>query len=138
MNEKRQCLINTLRGERGELYFRKGGRRVRLASCSPKIEIWQEETSAPCIGGETLIRRLFFSVVICGDTILTRDVDEAFIRSVEGFDLNVELQRTDGNYKLVKITDLPLHEYDATANRWTFVTNAYQSANVKHLLEEFT
>ncbi|MCR5688782.1 MAG: hypothetical protein K6G71_00870 [Clostridiales bacterium] len=135
---KRRCLLNTLHGERGELYFRKGGRRVRLTSCTPAIEIWREETSAPCIGGETLITRLFFSVIICDDAVFTRDVNAEFLQSVDGFDLNVELQRADGNYKLAKITDLPLHEYDATENKLTFVTNAYQSANVKHLLEELT
>ena len=70
-------LVKTLHFENGKLYAATQGRRILLAECQPKVEIYEHETDIPVLGRQSYtVKKRHISIVICSDMEYTRDVDE--------------------------------------------------------------
>lgn len=127
----RKRLIKTLYFENGELYTVTQGRRVLLAGCAPKIEIYEHLSDVPVLGRSCAIKEWKVSIVICDGMDFTRRVDVDFLKTVTQFDLSADIQRTDGVYENIVFDNLIPSEIDLS-NSWVFGTE--NQAILKKLL----
>ena len=96
----RKTLLKTIHLERGELYCTVNGNRCLIANCSPKLEIYENESTVSVLGKEQRIKKLEYSLVICYNTEFTRKVDEKYLSSISSFDLKAQVQREDGVFEV--------------------------------------
>ncbi len=99
-------LIKTLHFENGELYTVTQGRRVLLARCMPKIEIYEHITDVPMLGGSYAVKTWKVSIIICDEMDFTRSVDVDFFKTVSQYDLSADIQRADGVYEKIVFDNL--------------------------------
>lgn len=113
-------LVKTLYFESGKLYSTTKGRRILLATCEPKIEIYEHLTDIPTLGKQGgTVKRRHVTVVICDNLDYTREVNEEFLKSVTCFELTADIQREDGVFENVIFNNLGLIEIDLDGD-WTF------------------
>lgn len=112
-------LAKTLFGVNGQLYTVQNGKRVLLASCIPRLEIYEDITHIPAFGADAKVKKQHISLVLCEEPELTREVDTEFFRMVTGFDLSADFQRTDGVFETLFFDALIPEEIDLDGN-WTF------------------
>lgn len=112
-------LVKTLIGANGRLYNVQNGNRTLLAQCVPKIEIYEEIAYIPALGSGTKVIKRHISLVLCGELELTQKVDAEFFRTVTGFDLSADFQRTDGVFETLFFDALIPEELDLDGE-WTF------------------
>lgn len=95
-------LIKTLFFERGEMYTVTNGRRILMARCEPKIEIYEHRQNIKAVGMRNYsVKKYHIVVVLCSDLDFTRDIDEKFLRSVSRFEMTADIQRDDGIFEKV-------------------------------------
>lgn len=90
-------LIITAKCEFGMLYSLTGGRRIKLAACTPRLEIMERVMHIPTLGrngGD--VKRIHLILAICEDMDCTRRIDEEYLRGISGFDLEASIWRNDG------------------------------------------
>lgn len=115
-------LVKTLHFENGKLYATTQGRRILLAECRPKVEIYEHETDIPVLGRQSYtVKKRHISIVICSDMEYTRDVDEKFLRTVSQFELSADIQRVDGVFENIIFDGLYPVEIDLDID-WIFET----------------
>ena len=102
----RKTLLKTVPLERGELYSTVNRERLLLARCSPKLEIYENETQVAILGREQGIKKTEYSLVICYDTEFTRNVDNCYLSSISAFDLKAQIQRTDGVFEVINFNNI--------------------------------
>lgn len=113
-------LIKTLYFECGKLYIILEGRRILLANCEPKIEIFEHSTKVPILGKQGgSVKKHHITVVICGNLDFTREIDEEFLQSVTSFELTADIQREDGIFENIAFDKLDVSEIDLDGD-WTF------------------
>ena len=115
----RKRLIKTLYCENGKLYSTTQGRRVLLAECVPKIEIYEHTTDIPVLGKGCVVKERHISIVLCNDMEYTRTVDVDFLRTVSRFELSADIQRTDGVYENILFDEIYPKEIDLE-DSWMF------------------
>lgn len=115
-------LVKTLHFENGKLYATTQGRRILLAECRPKVEIYEHETDIPVLGRQSyMVKKRHISIVICSDMEYTRDADENFLRTVSQFELSADIQRVDGVFENIIFDGLYPVEIDLDID-WIFET----------------
>ncbi len=115
-------LIKTLYFENGKLYVTTQGRRILLAECLPKIEIYEHVTEIPVLGRQSYtVKKRHISIVICSDMEYTREADEKFLRTVSQFEVSADIQRADGVFENIIFDNLYPVEIDLDVD-WTFET----------------
>lgn len=117
-------LLLTLPSEHGELFYVTAGRRVLLANCTPRIEIYEHASEFSTIGG-TGIKRIYAALTLCGKPAFTRPVDEAFLKKVDSFDLSSDIQRKDGIYEVFHFRNIQPHNIEIDGE-WVFALNEKQ------------
>jgi len=127
-------LVNTLYLENGELYVTIGGRRVLLAECRPKIEIYEHLINVKSIGIQKSynVKKRHVVLVLCADLDFTREVNEDFLQNVTKFELSADIQRTDGVFEKILFDNINPTEIDLD-NDWIFEADEYQEI-VKKLI----
>lgn len=113
-----QRLIKTICCENGELYSTSNARRVLLARCGVRLEIMEDSQDIPMLGGYKVKRR-HVMIVLCSDMEFTRKADVDFLKTVTAYDLSVDIQRQDGVYEPIPITNIRPEEIDLDGE-WKF------------------
>lgn len=112
-------LAKTLFGVNGQLYTVQNGKRVLLASCIPRLEIYEDITHIPAFGADAKVKKRHISLVLCEEPELTREVDTEFFRMVTGFDLSADFQRADRVFETLFFDALIPEEIDLDGD-WSF------------------
>lgn len=114
-------LLNTLSGEKGELFTIGQGRRVVFAHCKPLISIYENTTQIPVLGKNSYAKKsMRFVAALCKDTEFTSGTVEDTMQKAERYELSVDLMRNDGiverfffhNISLVEISPAGGWEFD--------------------------
>lgn len=96
----RKRLVKTLLFEHGELYGIIDGRRILLARCEPRVELFEHSTDVPVLGEQGYqVKRCHIGIVLCPTPDTTRNIDEKFLQMVTRFELSADIQRTDGIFE---------------------------------------
>ena len=113
-------LIKTISCEKGELYNIVGDKRLLLARCEPKLEIYEHSQSIPILGKRSYdVKRLHAVLVLCGEPELTRAVDEEYLERITRFEFVADIQRSDGVFESMKFDNiLPVEIW--LDGDWTF------------------
>lgn len=115
-----KTLIKTLFGERGELYTVADGRRVLLARCCPKIEIYQHSQRVNSIGVHGCnVKSRHVGVVICAEREMTRETSLDFLERVSRFEFLGDFQREDGIFERIRFDNIVPDELNLDDD-WTF------------------
>jgi hypothetical protein len=115
-----RTLIKTLSSENGEIYAVTDGRRVLLARCKPKIEIYEHSRAIGVLGSrDGRVKTHANAVVICPDPDATREIDADFLRAVSRFELIADIQRGDGVFERIVFDALAPDEIDLGGD-WIF------------------
>lgn len=86
-------LIKTLTCERGELYVTSAGRRFLLANFKGRIEIFENMRLVPRLGTlQKGTKKIYASIMICGNLEYQREVDDDFIDSGKVFDAVADVE----------------------------------------------
>lgn len=118
-------LLLTLPCERGELYYITEGRRLLLARCTPKIEVYEHITSVPVLGHSCGVKTYHAALVICTEPEQTRPVDADLLQRAEAFDLAADIQRKDGIFEAFQFYGLQPEEIQQ-GGPWIFNLQARQ------------
>ncbi len=113
-------LLITIPCERGELFYISSGRRVLLAECNAKLEIYEHAT----LGGSG-VKRIYAALVVCSGAEFTRHVDDAFLEAADGFDLSADIQRKDGIFEAFYFRNMQPEEINI-GGEWIFSPNEKQ------------
>lgn len=115
-----KCLIQTLLFENGELYGIVRGRRILLAQCDPKVEIYEHSTDVPMPGMQRYrVKKRQTGMVLCPSPDTTRQIDEGFLRAVTRFEVFADIQREDGIFEKIRFDNLIPNEIDLDGD-WKF------------------
>ena len=112
-------LLKTIQGENGELFALIDGNRILLANCKPSFELFEECVSVPILGTSYKVKSYKFVIVLCDDLAYTREVSIDYFRKVKGFDLVVDIQRTDGVFEVIKLNNIIPTEIELDG-QWRF------------------
>lgn len=113
-------IIKTIDFENGELYGIIGGRRVLLARCVPKAEVYEYITEIPLLGQQGYkVKERHAGLVICPEPDTTRTVNADFLRAVTRFELSADVQRKDGIFETMRFDELVPKEIDLDED-WIF------------------
>lgn len=126
-------LLLTLPCENGELYSTVDSRRVKLADCIPKIEIYEISSLVPILGCSCEVKRYQAALVLCEDMDFTRRMDEKYLRTVSNFILSTEVQRKDGVFEALNFSNLRPDDIEI-GGTWTFEI-LESPERIKRLLE---
>lgn len=126
-------LLLTLPCEKGELYSMVDSRRVKLADCTPKIEIYEISSLVPILGRSCKVKRYQAALVLCEDMDFTRRMDEKYLRTVSNFILSTEVQRKDGVFEVLNFSNLRPDDIEI-GGTWTFEI-LESPERIKRLLE---
>nr|DAI01600.1 MAG TPA: hypothetical protein [Caudoviricetes sp.] len=113
-------LIKTIKSESGTLYSLAGGRRIKLAVCTPRLEIMERITHIPTLGrngGD--VKRIHFILAICDAVDYTRRIDEDYLSSISGFDLEASIWRNDGISEVFYFQNMDVREINLDGE-WLF------------------
>lgn len=90
-------LLNTLFGEKGELFTIGQGRRVVFAHCKPQISIYERTTQVPIMGNQGCKKKsMRFTVALCENTEFICNSVEETLQKTERYELTADLLRKDG------------------------------------------
>lgn len=126
-------LLLTLPCENGELYSTVDSRRIKLADCTPKIEIYEISSPFPILGRSCEVKRYQAALVLCEDMDFTRRMDEKYLRTVSSFILSTEVQRKDGVFEVLNFSNLRPDGIEI-GGTWTFEI-LESPERIKRLLE---
>lgn len=115
-------LLNTLFGEKGDLFTIGHGRRVLFAHCKPQINIFEKSTQVSVLGGGHGIKSMRFTIALCGDMEFTSDAVEEALQKVERYELTADLLRNDGIVERFYFHNISLMEINP-AGEWEFELN---------------
>ncbi len=119
MNIKRTTLLREIPVERCELYCTVKGNRCLLARCEAEIEVYEEERAVPILGRSRTVKKIKYSLVLCNELELTRNIEEEYLKYIEAFDLKGQIQRYDGIFESVNLNNLiPTERW--SADMWEF------------------
>lgn len=126
-------LIKTLLFERGELYVCVNGRRLLLAYCDPKIEVYEHRQSITAIGMNGYqVKSYHVAITLCENMDFTRDAEIAFLETVTDFELVADIQRSDGIFEQMVFKRLTPEEINL-GETWKFEVSG-QLELIKKLL----
>jgi len=115
-----QVLIKTLKGENGELYAVIDGRRVLLAKCNLRVEVYEHSQKVNILGAQGYrVKKHNSALVICAVTETTRDVDVDYLQKISHFEVLGDFQREDGIFERVVFDSLSPVDIDLHGN-WVF------------------
>ncbi|MCD7817849.1 MAG: hypothetical protein LUH07_02200 [Lachnospiraceae bacterium] len=120
-NITRKTLLRSIEFERGELYSRMNGRRCLFARCTPRLEIYEHETTVPILGEGRKIKKVSYSLVICQDLDLTRPTREDDFSTVTVYDLSAQILKEDGVYQVITFDNIIPSEIHLDGD-WIFET----------------
>lgn len=87
-----QRLVKTITCGNGNLYSITGGRRILLATCSPRIEITERSVNIKSIGVHGFnVKKNYITLVLCAAPGLTRELDMDFWNTVTGFSIETDI-----------------------------------------------
>ena len=113
-------LLRTVPLENGELYGIVGSRRILLANCQPKVEVYEHSTRVTSIGRHSYdVKSNHAVLVLCPDPETTREVNAEFLQTVSQFDLRAEIQREDGVFEVIMFENLYPNEIELGGD-WEF------------------
>lgn len=117
-------LVLTIPCERSELYYNISGRRILLANCVPKLEIYEhtKPLNALTTAG---IKNYHAALALCGEPEFTRRVDDTFLRQVQSFDLSTDIQRKNGTFEVFRFMNIKPQEIPLDGE-WVFELNETQ------------
>ncbi len=111
---KKETLVKRVRLENGELYIKLNGEMILLARCEPIIEVYEQAMSINAIGyKKPSIKRLRYSLILCGNSVYTRKVDENYLYKAKGFTLVAEKQRRDGIFERLTFDELTINDINS-------------------------
>lgn len=118
-----QTLIKTLCAENGELYAVTDGRRIQLAKCRPRLEIYEHTVAVPLLGAKSYgVKSYHSAIALCPDPETTREVDADYLRSISRFELSADIQRSDGIFERIRFDNLIPEEINLCGT-WRFEVN---------------
>ena len=126
-------LILTIPCENGELYSTIDSRRIKLADCTPRIEIYEMSSLVPILGCSCKVKQYQAALILCDDMDFTRRIDDKYLCAVSGFVLSTEVQRKDGVFERLNFYDLQPVDIEL-GGTWTFGINE-SPEKIKRLLE---
>lgn len=113
-------LVNTIYLENSELYTISNGRRIKLADCSARVEIYEHSEQIRTVGNLMCnVKKRHIKIVLCGEFNFTRAVDSDYIKTVTAFEICGDLQREDGIFERKCINGLIPLEIDLDGE-WMF------------------
>lgn len=124
---KKTVLLSTLISSSSEIFIHVNGRRIKLSECNAKIELYEQRTQINSVGGKG-IRKRKVSLVICDNV----GSETCNLEDISGFDVSVELLRTDGIYERVILSDLSIDEIEEFGE-WRFEVTDHKQ--IKRLFE---
>lgn len=93
-------LTRRIKAETAELFAVKEGRRLLLAECKPELEIYEDTQKISVLGCKTCkVRRSKLLSVVCFKPDITREADADFLQSVSRFEMQADVQRSDGIFE---------------------------------------
>lgn len=81
-------LLVTLLCENGELYSTIDSRRIKLADCTPKIEVYEMSSPVPNLGRSCKVKQYQAALVLREDMDFTRHIDDKYLCAVSDFALS--------------------------------------------------
>jgi len=113
-------LLKTLAFEKGELYGIIDSRRILLANCQPKAEIYEHSTRVTSFGRSGYgVKSNHVVLVFCPEPETTREIDAEFLQTVSRFELHAEIQREDGVIEVIRFDNLSPCEIELGGD-WEF------------------
>lgn len=129
-----QRLVKTITCENGNLYSVIDGRRILLATCSPRIEITEQSANVKSIGVHGFnVKKNYITLVLCNTPGLTKELDMDFWNKVTGFGIEADIQRTDGIFEKMYFDNAVPKEINLDGD-WVFEV-AEQPGLTKKLLK---
>ena len=117
-------LLMTIPCEHSELFYISSGRRILLAECAANLEIYEHTSQARAIGGNG-VKRIYAALALCEAAEFTRPVDDAFLKTVDCFDLSADIQRRDGVFEAFHFRNIQPEEINIDGE-WVFLLNEKQ------------
>ena len=116
-----ETLVKTLQGNNNEVYAITGGQRLRLASCNLNICIYEQSQSVTAIGVQGYQFKVNNAATVeCSDIDATRNVDIDFVKKVSRFEIQTDVQRSDGIFERIVFDNLLPREIGVCGN-WEFI-----------------
>lgn len=117
-NKMTKRLVKTLPFESGELYGIVDGRRLLLATCKPKAELYECLTDVPVLGAQSYkIKSRAAGIVLCPSP--HTNVTAQLLSRVSRFELSGDVVRLDGVLENVRFDSLIPQEIDLDGD-WKF------------------
>ena len=117
-------LLMTIPCEHGKLFYVSSSRRILLADCTADLKIYEHTSRVKAIGGVG-IKRIYAALALCDAAEFTRPVDDAFLNSVDCFDLSADIQCQNGVFEVFHFRNIQPEEID-TEGKWVFSLNEKQ------------
>jgi hypothetical protein len=99
-------LLNTLYLENGELHVTIGNRRVLLAICKAKIELYEDVHYIKSLGKNRYKADAHSIQVVCSGAEFTREVDIDLLKDITEFSLLADIQRKDGIFEFLEFDNI--------------------------------
>lgn len=112
-------LIRTIDTENGKLYTISNGRRLPLADCTVKIQIYESRTNIPVLGKGSGVKKLYASLFVCGDIEGVREITAEFLKTVSRFEATADILRQDGIFERVYFDNIQPTEINLDGE-WEF------------------
>lgn len=114
-------VVATLYPENGEVFTLSAGRRHMLAKCGLRIDIVQHTAAFKARNPQGYgVKRRYISLVFCLEPETAAGITEEVFRSVEGYEIYCEIERSDGSYEKIKLDNLLEESVDLYQNEWEF------------------
>ena len=127
-------VIATLHPENGEVFILSAGRTRKLAKCNLQIDIIQHTTTFKARNPKGYdVKRRYISLVFCLDPEMTTEITDEVFRSVEGYEIYCEIERSDNSYEKIKLDNLLEESVDLYENEREFRTA--DTETIKKLLK---
>lgn len=116
----RRTLVKTYVSDGLEVFITLDGKRIKLADCKGRFELYENKTEIPILGSRVCNFKISrFAVVQCSDLDLTRRIDADMISKASAFDLSLEYERNDGTFERVNLLGVYPIEIDPMGE-WSF------------------
>ena len=115
-----QTLIKSLAGERGGVFVITDSRRILLAKCLPRIDVFEHSQRVNLLGAKSYSLKTHHSAVLhCAAPETTREIDAGFLQSVSRFEFVGDFQRQGGIFERLTLDNLSPNELDLSGD-WEF------------------
>lgn len=117
-------LLETIDGYSCKVYAVTGTRRIGIGVATPKIEFYEDVTVPSVLGSQGIrSKKSHFSIVLCPDPEMSKELDAETFKRLSSFDLTVEIPRESDNL-IIPIDIFDVCEAELSDNEWRFaVTN---------------